>query len=91
MDLEIPWYIRRLPAPLQTVVTPLYRGWMAFAHVLGWVNGRIILTVMYVVILGPVAIIRKISRLVSGQKASDTYWINKEPVAATLESLHRIF
>ncbi len=35
----------------------LYRGWMAFAHVLGAINTGVILTVVYVVLIGPIRLI----------------------------------
>jgi hypothetical protein len=35
------------------------RGWFGLAHVLGWINGRILLTVIYYLVLTPVALLRR--------------------------------
>lgn len=64
---------------------------MRFAHVLGWINGRILLTVLYIVIIGPYAIVRFIGSLFASKKTSNTYWIQKEQTDPTLENLRRIF
>lgn len=68
-----------------------YRLWMAFAHALGWVNSRILLTVLYIVVLGPVAVVRKVGAIFSRKKYPSTYWISKRSEGATIESLRRIF
>lgn len=36
---------------------PLHRGWMFLGHILGWVNTRIILGIVFLVIFTPVAFI----------------------------------
>ena len=70
---------------------PLYDAWMRFAHVLGWINSRIILTVLYFTIIGLYAIVRKIFGLFKSHKPVDSYWIEKEQVSLTLEDLRQIF
>ena len=40
---------------------PVYRIWMAIGHVLGWINSRIILTVMFYLIILPVGIIMRLA------------------------------
>ena len=40
----------------------LYRGWMAFALKLGAINAGIILTVVYVVLIGPIRLIQFLLR-----------------------------
>ena len=74
-----------------TILRVLYRYWMKFAHVLGWVNGRILLTLLYFLVVGPYAIVRMIGRIFRSRKSPESYWIKKEPVDASLESLRRIF
>jgi len=45
-----------LPASLK----PIYRAWMAFGAVLGWINTRIILGVIYYLVFLPAGIIMKL-------------------------------
>lgn len=56
-----------LPASL----LPVYRGWMAIGHVLGWINTRIILGIMFYIIFLPIGIIMKL--------------FGKDPMARTIE------
>lgn len=44
------------------LLLPVYRAWMAFANVLGWINTRIILTVIFFVVFVPVGIALRIFR-----------------------------
>ena len=37
-----------------------YKGWMALGFALGWINSRLILGLVYLIILQPIAIIMKI-------------------------------
>jgi hypothetical protein len=41
------------------ILGPVERGWMRFAEVLGRVNSRIILTLLYYVVFTPVGIVRR--------------------------------
>ena len=38
----------------------LYKAWMKLGHILGWVNSRIILGLVYIIILQPIALIMRI-------------------------------
>ena len=58
-----------------TVVFPkslvwVYKGWMAVGHVLGWINTRIILGVVFYVIVTPVGVLRR--------------WLGKDPMGRQL-------
>ncbi len=64
---------------------------MRFAHVLGWINGRIILTILYIVIIGPYAIVRWLLRFLPHTEQSSTYWIAREQEEPTLEHLRHPF
>jgi hypothetical protein len=46
-----------LPATLK----PVYRVWMKIGHVLGWINTRIILGIMFYIIFLPVGLILKLA------------------------------
>jgi len=41
------------------ILAPIHRVWMRVAHVLAWINTRLILTLAYFVMLTPVGIIRR--------------------------------
>jgi hypothetical protein len=41
-------------------LAPLYRGWMAFGHALGWINAKILLTLVFFLIVTPVALALKL-------------------------------
>lgn len=60
----------------------MYKAWMKFAHALGWVNTRIILSLVYFLIFTPIAVLFK----VIGKELLDrrfetvgSYWIKREP------------
>jgi len=46
---------------LPTTLKPVYRVWMAIGHVLGWINTRIILGIMFYIIFLPVGLILKLA------------------------------
>ena len=37
-----------------------YKGWMAIGHVLGWINSRIILGLVFLIVLQPIALIMRV-------------------------------
>ena len=41
-------------------LTPLYKAWMAFGHVLGWINARIILGIVFFVVVMPIGLIMRL-------------------------------
>lgn len=45
-----------------TTLTQIHRAWMTLAGALGWINSRIILSVVYIVIITPVGVIRRLRR-----------------------------
>lgn len=46
---------------LPTSLKPVYRVWMAIGHGLGWVNSRIILSIMFYLIILPVGFIMRLT------------------------------
>ena len=48
----------------------VYKGWMAVGHVMGWINTRIILGMVFYVIVTPIGIIRR--------------WLGKDPMGRQL-------
>lgn len=76
---------------LKNVFRALKRGWMAFAHVLGWVNSRILLTLLYIVVIGPYAVVKRVASLFQHRPSPVSYWIPKAREPPTLETMRRLF
>lgn len=72
----------------------IYKIWMKFAHALGWVNTRIILTLVYFLIFTPLALFFKlIGKDPMGRQieAVDSYWIKREAKIFKPEDYRRQF
>jgi hypothetical protein len=79
---------------MRTLLNQLKSYWMKFAHAWGWLMTRIILTVVYIVVIGIPAIVIWILRkdlLKHRYRKSTTYWLEKEPVPHTLEHAKHLF
>jgi hypothetical protein len=61
---------------------PVYIAWMRLAHILGWINTRLILLVMFYLIFTPIGImIRLLGKDLLDkkiEKGKDSYWNKKE-------------
>ena len=73
----------------------LFKGWMAFAHALGWVNTRILLVLFFFVVITPAAVVMRLFgkdllslRLEPG---AETYWKPKEQSPLDPQSYLRQF
>jgi hypothetical protein len=58
----------------------IHRTWMAFAHVLGWINSRIILFIIFFFILTPIAFFARLFGKISfvkSNKNKTTLFINR--------------
>ncbi|HEY4517500.1 MAG TPA: hypothetical protein VJI74_01255 [Candidatus Paceibacterota bacterium] len=65
---------------------------MKFAHVLGVVNGVIILTLLFCTMVGIYALVRKVIALFSkGGEMPKSFWNTRRPRPATMEELRRQF
>jgi hypothetical protein len=59
-----------------SLLKPVYQLWMKLGHILGWVNSRILLSLLFFVLIMPMSILLKIfgKRLLSKtEKAQDSY------------------
>ena len=67
---------------LAALLKPVYIVWMRLAFILGWVNTRIILVIMFYLIFTPVGLAIKLFRidLLERKKKVRTYWRNKGKV-----------
>ncbi len=79
---------------MKSIFLTLKKWWMAFAHALGWVNTRVILSVVYIVIFGIGAMVMFVLRkdpLRRKFTKQQSYWMDKEPIAHTPEHAKRQF
>ena len=58
------------------VLRPFYRGWMTVGDGLGWINSRILLSIVYYLLIVPMGIIRRLS-------GDDPMRLKYDPSAAT--------
>lgn len=68
---------------LPAVLAPIFKGWMWIGHVLGWINTRILLGLVFYGMVTPIGIVFRLMgkdamRLV-GQEASSTYRVIRKP------------
>lgn len=80
--------------PIKQFFSLIWRGWMKFAHILGYINTRILLTVTYFVIFAIAGIIRFFVRadlLDRKMTKKASYYHSREPFKDTLESVRRTF
>jgi Saxitoxin biosynthesis operon protein SxtJ len=71
-----------------------HRAWMRLAAALGYVNSRIILGILFVVVITPMAaIMRLLARdpLLRRGAPRDTYWVPRECTRQAAESFERAF
>lgn len=81
-------------ASLPSIARKLNSWWMTFAHALGWVNTRILLTVFYFVILAIPALILKLIRKDLLRRAFEdraSYWDDKPVIKHSLEQAKHQF
>ena len=78
-----------------TLLTPVYWLWMKLAHLLGWVNSRLLLGIIFFVIITPMAVVMKVfGRDALNRKIDkdvDSYWIPRPPIASIKEHCERQF
>ena len=79
-------------------IPPAARGfqrvWMRIAETLGWINTRILLTIVYYGLLTPVGALRRSSRhdpLTRRSSRQASYWISRERVRQSREAFERAF
>ena len=80
--------------PIKQFFSLLWRGWKKFAHILGIINTRILLTITYFVVLMIAAVIRMFTRadlLDRKMEKKPTYYHNREPFKDTLQTVRRQF
>ncbi len=77
------------------VLRPVYRIWMKFAFLLGWVNAQVLLGIFFYLVLTPVGIVlRATGRDLLDRKIdlkAVSYWRKREGPAAGPEQYERLF
>ena len=79
---------------MKRVLSLLWQGWKKFAHVLGIINTRILLTISYFVILAVASLFARLLRADLIDKRAHKkpgLWKVREPVDATIEACRRQF
>jgi saxitoxin biosynthesis operon SxtJ-like protein len=93
MGIGLGFLVAGLLVPVR--LEPLRRAWMKLAAVLGYVNSRILLTVVFAVVLTPTALLlRVLGRrpvAVSQDRTAGTYWRKRRPEEFTPERMERQF
>jgi Saxitoxin biosynthesis operon protein SxtJ len=73
---------------------PVQRGWMRFAQALGYVNTRIILTVLFYVVFTPMGLLMRLFRDPLGRslkEKSDSNWVRRPAAPVDQASYERQF
>ena len=71
-----------------------HRLWMGIAGVLGYVNSRILLTILYYLLLTPYGLISRVfgrDPLDRRGASRDTYWVKRESTRQTQQQFERLF
>jgi hypothetical protein len=59
-----PWIVTAILSSsallLPSLLAPIYKGWMGVGHVLGWINTRIILGVIFYALLLPIGLLMRL-------------------------------
>ncbi len=72
----------------------LWRGWKKFAHVLGIINTKILLSITYFIMMGLISTIGRLfgaDLLDRRMKPKESYYHERENLPSTLEACRRQF
>ena len=80
---------------IPNIIRPVYKVFLKVAHAIGWFNTRVILIVLYYLLLTPIGLIMKLFGKdllnIRIDKKQKSYWIKRQTVRATRETLERQF
>ena len=68
-----------------------YKGWMKLGQILGWINSRIILGLVFIIVLQPIAIIMKIFNYDPLRTRKNNQKSYRETIKEKTIDLNRIF
>ena len=73
---------------------PFHVAWMKFATALGYINSRVILSIMYYGVLAPVGLVMRVAGrdpLNRRRKPAESYWIPRPKPRQDHEQFERLF
>lgn len=76
------------------VARAFHTGWMKFAHALGWVNSRVLLTVLFYGVFAPYGFLSRVlgrDPLGRRKRGGETYWTTRKATRQTAEQFERLF
>ena len=77
------------------LLRPLYIGWMKFASILGWLNTRIILGLVFFLIFTPVGLIRRLFQkdvlALKFDRKAPSYWIKRDVTTFEKKRYEQLF
>jgi hypothetical protein len=69
-----------LAAVAPALLRPVYRIWMRIGEALGWVNTRLLLTLVFFLVVTPIGLLMRLfGRSPMAVRRSDSYWTDVEP------------
>lgn len=71
-----------------------HTGWMKLAHALGWVNSRVLLTVLFYLVFAPYGFLSRLfgrDPLHRRTQNGETYWTTRKVTRQTREQFERLF
>ncbi len=72
----------------------LYKWWMAFARLLGTINTAVLLTVVYLIVVGTMSLVARLFRkdpMTHRPDTSGSFWKDKDKIAHTVDQARRQF
>lgn len=75
------------------LLKPVYIAWMRFAFVLGWINTKIILVVLFYLVFAPTGLLMRLCGvdLLERKNKPASYWKKKEQEESGISSYERRF
>ena len=77
------------------LLTPIYKVWMAFSHIMGFIMNHLILALMYYIVFTPIGLIRRMIKKdplhISLNQAKETYWIKRTDEEFSKEKYEKMF
>ena len=79
----------------QKLLSPVYKIWMTFANIMGWIMTRFILLILFYLVVTPIGICMRLfgknSCNIRFDKTAQSYWIHRSPIARDLNSYEKQF
>ena len=78
---------------LPVLLKPVYIIWMRFALILGWINTRVILFILFILVFTPLGLLMKLFKadLLERKKKAESYWKPKEKIVFNPVNYERRF